>query len=114
MAVVDGDPAVRNSLKFSLEAEGWRVHTCTLAQDLLDMVHDEPLICLIAEYRLEDMNGLDLVDHLRAQNFQAPVIMLSTHPTQVLRSQAQLRNVAIVEKPLTSNTLADRLRELTA
>ena len=113
VVVVDSDPAVRSSLKFSLEAEGWRVHTCTLAQDLLDRVNEEPLGCLIAEYRLEDMSGIDLVDRLRALNFQTPVIMLATHPTRGLRHHAERRNIPIVEKPLTGNTLTDMLRKLT-
>ena len=41
IAVVDDDAAVRNSLKFSLEIEGFMVRTYVSAEELLDRVWDE-------------------------------------------------------------------------
>lgn len=114
VAVVDGDPAVRNSLKFSLETEGWKVCVYARAQELLDTVDAHLLHCIVIEYRLQDMMGLDLVDQLRSRNFGIPAILLASHPNRQIRQQAAQRGVTIVEKPLVGNLLTERLRELIA
>ena len=112
VAAVDSDPAVRYSLEFSLQAEGFRVIASALGQDLLTALDGKSLDCLVVEYRLQDMTGLELVEHLRKRDVHTPVIMLATHPSAALRSRAQHENIVLVEKPLVGNVLTDALHRL--
>jgi len=112
VAVVDDDPAVRNSLKFSLEIEGLTVRAFAAGGELIEILGDEPICCYVIEYRLQDMTGIELADRLRESGERAPIVMLASHPTRMMKRQAAQRNIPIVEKPLIGNTLSDVLRNL--
>jgi FixJ family two-component response regulator len=112
IAVVENDPAVRNSLKFSLEIEGYHVRTCARGSELFGLIHPDPVQCVILEHRLEDISGIELVDRLRARDYAFPIVMLATHPDHALQRQADWRKISIVEKPILGNALTDKLREL--
>ena len=109
--VVDDDPAVRNALKFSLEAEGFVVRVFPGASEIL---HDADLSdcgCLIVDFYLPHMNGLDLVDKLRQQRVSAPAILITTHPSNAVRERATSAGVRLIEKPLLDNGLIEGVRD---
>ena len=61
IAVVDDDPAVRNSLKFSLELEGFTVRAYRSAAELLNAGELGDCRCYVIDQRMPDMNGIDLI-----------------------------------------------------
>ena len=63
---------------------------------------------------LPGMNGLDVVAELRKEHIAAPVILITSHPTNILQRQAAQAGVPIVEKPLLGNALIDRVRDVIA
>jgi FixJ family two-component response regulator len=108
--VIDDDPAVRNSLKFALEIEGFSVRVYRTGAELLDE-KDMPLSgCLVADYNLPGMNGLDLLALLRERNVKLPAILITTHPTAMIRNRAALAGVCVIEKPLLTDTLFQCIR----
>jgi FixJ family two-component response regulator len=111
--VVDDDVAVRNSLKFSLEVEGFMVRVYAGASELL---REAELpgggSCLVVDQNMPGMNGLDLVAHLRARAVAVPAILMTSSPTRALSERASKAGVAIVEKPFLGATLVDRIRDL--
>ena len=110
IVVVDDDVAVRNSLKFLLEIEGYVVRTFADGADLLDAQDLPASACLIVDQNLPGLNGLEIVDQLRARRYCAPAILITTNPSPALRENARRAGVAIVEKPLLENVLIDRVR----
>jgi CheY-like chemotaxis protein len=66
--VIDDDPAVRNSLKFALEIEGFSVRLYPTGAALLDEQAMPESGCLVTDYHLPGMNGLDLLTQLRERN----------------------------------------------
>lgn len=109
--VVDDDPAVRMSLKFALEMEGFVVHTFSDAQSVLRENGIGRHASLVVDYRLPDTNGLDLVQRLRAKGVVAPAVMITSHPSEDLRRRAAALSVPIIEKPLLDNSLIATIRE---
>ncbi len=111
--VVDDDVAVRNSLKFSLEIEGFVVRVYAGANELLREA-ELPGVgsCLLVDQNMPGMNGLDLVAHLRARAVAVPAILMTSSPTKALSERASKAWVAIVEKPFLGTTLVDRIRDL--
>jgi FixJ family two-component response regulator len=66
--VVEDDAAVCNSMKFSLEAEGYQVRAYFKARGVLEAPDLFEVDCLVFDYRLEGMNGLELVRQMRARD----------------------------------------------
>src|SRR5436190_23520578 len=82
--VVDDDPAVRNSLKFALEIEGFAVRTYACATELLDSTDLHFGRCFVVDQKMPGMTGLDLIGQLRARRISAPAILITSHAGTVL------------------------------
>jgi two-component system response regulator FixJ len=108
--VVDDDPAVRNSLKFSLEVEGFTVRDYSSANELLRESEITDAGCLVIDYHLPEMNGLEMLNRLRARRVTAPAILITSHPSAFVRQRAAEAGVPIVEKPLLGDALVEGIR----
>src|SRR5436190_20595126 len=109
VVVVDDDPAVRNSLTFSLELEGFAVHGYATGDELLMAEDLACCSCLIVDQKMPGLNGLDLIAKLRDRHIAAPAILITSNPSFFLRQSAEKAAVPIVEKPLLGNALLDRI-----
>jgi FixJ family two-component response regulator len=108
--IIDDDPAVRNSLKFALEVEGFAVRAYHAGADLLREMEFPADGCLVVDYKLPEMNGLDLLVELRNRKIDLPAILITTHPSSEVRRRAALAGVALIEKPLLNDTLFQGIR----
>jgi FixJ family two-component response regulator len=108
--VIDDDPAVCNSLKFALEIEGFSVRVYPTGEAMLDESDLPASGCLVADYNLPGMNGLDLLELLRQRNIKWPAILITSHPTVMTRNRAAAAGVRVIEKPLLNDTLFYSIR----
>jgi two-component system, LuxR family, response regulator FixJ len=108
--IIDDDPAVRNSLKFALEVEGFAVRTYSSGVDLLNEPELPSDGCLVVDYKLPELNGLDLLFELRKRDVDLPAILITTHPNNAVRLRAALAGVTLIEKPLLTDTLFQGIR----
>jgi len=113
IAVVDDDPAVCNSLKFSLELEGFAVRVFCSGAELLNG-HVVDCKCFIIDQRMPGMSGMDLIAELRQRNVSTPAILIISQPNKLVSARAAEARVPIVEKPLLNNALVEKIRELCA
>src|SRR3954449_11043368 len=111
VVVVDDDAAVRGSLKFALEIEGFAVRTYPKGADLLEDLRLADCACFIIDQKLPGMNGLEVVAELRKGHIATPVILITSHPNDAVQQGAAQAGVPIVEKPLLGNALIDRVRD---
>jgi FixJ family two-component response regulator len=114
VGIVDDDPAVRNSLKFSLELEGFAIGIFASAAELLRAPDLQRFHCLVIDYNMPGMDGLELAVKLRELPLAVPVIMITSGPSRALIGRAERAKVRIVEKPLLGNTLLERIHEAIA
>src|SRR5690349_16462823 len=97
IAIVDDDPAVRNSLKFSLELEGFDVRLYPTAADFL---HESNMInyrCLLLDYAMPEMNGLELLAALRKRDVTIPAILISGKTNGGIAARAGAAGIRLVE-----------------
>ncbi len=87
--VVDEDASLRHSLRFSLAAEGFAVRTYATASELLGAADLPDRGCLVVDYNLRDMTGLDLVARLRTRDIGLPAILITTNPSGIVRRRAE-------------------------
>ena len=109
--VVDDDSAVRNSLKFMIEVEGFEVNAYSSAQELLNEDSLPANSCLVTDYHMPDMTGLELVDQLRDRRISIPAILMTANPTEILRNRAAAAGIPIIDKPLLGSRLLDAIRK---
>jgi FixJ family two-component response regulator len=114
IAVVDDDPAVRNSLKFSLELEGFAVRAYCSGVEFLAAADFGDCSCFIIDQRMPGMSAMELIAALRERNVSTPAILIISQPNNVLSARAADADVPIVEKPLLSNALVEKIREVCA
>ncbi len=109
--VVDDDAAVRNSLEFALELEGLTVRTYEDGEALLADAALPAKGCLVVDYYMPTMNGVDLIKCLRRRHVDLPAILITAKATDAVRrgaAQAGVRQV--LEKPLEDSSLLDSIR----
>lgn len=113
--IVDGDGALRRSLQFALDIDGYRVETWADAEAFLATVGSPAAdACLIVDYHLPGMNGMELIEALQQAGSTTPVILIVTNPSPGLARRAAGAGVALVEKPLLGTALLDQIREALA
>ena len=112
--VVDDDPAVRHSLKFALELDGFAVRVYPDGQALLNDAHLPAGGCLVIDHVMPGMSGLDIVDALRSRGILIPAILMTSGASGRLRQRAAAAAVVVVEKPFFGNGLVDAIRDLLA
>lgn len=111
IVVVDDDPAVCNSLKFSLELEGFTVRSYRSAGELLETGNSGDCSCYVIDQRMPSMSGMDLIAKLRERHIATPAILLISQPSDYLSERAARAHIPVVEKPLLNNMLVDKIRE---
>lgn len=115
ICVVDDDAAVRNALKFALEIEGLDVRAYDGPISLLNDLNLPPSGCLVVDYRMPVMDGLELISVLRSRGVDAPAILITGRADKELRARAQGLNVQyVLEKPLPDSALLNSIRSALA
>ncbi len=109
IVIIDDDAAVRKSLKFSLEVEGFSVRAFADGRALLDQQEFPNCNCLVVDQNIPEMNGIDLIAVLRQRHVSAPAILITSHPSAALKARARNDGVPIVEKPLLGSALVDAI-----
>ena len=113
--VVDDDEAVRNSLKFSLELEGLSVRLYRGGADLLAELDLPRNGCLVVDYTMPGMNGIELVRRLRQRHADYPAILITSRATEDLRRRAGRSGIPqVLEKPLEDGHLLDSIQAVLA
>src|ERR1700710_3197699 len=77
--VVDDDEAVRDSLRWLLEANGYRVQCFSSAEQFLEAYQPSQLGCLILDVRMSGLSGLGLQERLVADDSSLPIIFVTGH-----------------------------------
>ena len=109
--VVDDDADVLGSLRFLLEADGFDVRTFRNGASLLNAVRSTGVDCFVIDYKMPDMNGIDLAGRLRNRDIAAPVILITGYPDENISARAEAAGVRhVLLKPLLEESLVTRIR----
>jgi FixJ family two-component response regulator len=113
--VVDDDAAVRHSLKFALELEGLDVRAYEGGEALLADGDLPAHGCLVVDYYMPAMTGVELVRRLRSRAVGLPAILITGKATDDLRDRAAEAGFRqVLEKPLEDSALVEGIRSALA
>ena len=104
--IVDDDEAVRDSLRWLLEANGYRVKSFGGAEEFLEAYDPDHIGVLIVDVRMPGMNGLELQEELIARNAPLPIVFITGHG-DVPMAVSTIKKGAIdfLEKPFNETDL---------
>ncbi|RPH67402.1 MAG: DNA-binding response regulator [Burkholderiales bacterium] len=107
--VVDDDEAVRDSMRWLLEANGFEVNAFASAEEFLARLpNPEPVACLLLDVRMPGMSGLELHEELARRGSTLPLIFITGHgdvPMAVSRMKKGAHD--FLEKPFSDEQLRD-------
>jgi RNA polymerase sigma factor (sigma-70 family) len=109
--IIDDDEAMRDSLALLAEAEGFPSRTFASAVDFLSALNPAAEGCVLADVRMPEMSGLELLQQLRAKGVPIPIILITGHG-DVPMAVAALKSGAadFFEKPFDDAQLIASLR----
>lgn len=109
--VVDDDADVLGSLRFLLETDGFDVRTFRNGPALLSAVRETGVDCFVIDYKMADMNGLDLATHLRHRDISAPIILITGYPDENISARAAAAGIRdVLLKPHLDESLVTSIR----
>ncbi|CAM3064042.1 two component transcriptional regulator, LuxR family [Paracoccus aminovorans] len=108
--VIDDDEDIRKSLQRALEKRGYAVESHASAASFLAGFDPRRAGCLVLDYGMPDMNGLELQSHLNQRGATIPVIFITGHggvPESVQAIKAGALD--FLEKPFRQGDLVERI-----
>ena len=109
--VIDDDAAVRDSLKFLLEAAQLPVRTYESAADFLKALPGVKTGCVITDVRMPDVNGIELLRRVRSAVRSLPVIVITGHGDIPLAVEAmKIGAIDFFEKPFDDDAFLAAVR----
>src|SRR5262249_50356703 len=77
--VVDDDPAMRDSLAFLLDVNGFAPKAYESANAFLSGAAIELPTCVVSDIRMPGLSGVELVRELKGRGTACPVILITGH-----------------------------------
>ena len=114
--IVDDDEAVRDSLQWLLEANGFGARSFASAEDFHAMLRSgsgpAPVSCLVLDVRMPGMTGPELHDELVRSGYRLPLIFITGHG-DVPMAVASMKKGAVdfLEKPFNDAQLCALVRQ---
>jgi len=110
--VVDDDYDVRTSLRFLLETEGFDVRTFRSGAALLGSSSRNRADCLVVDYKMTELDGLELAIRLRRLQVSTPIVLITGFPDGSISAKASSVGVSqVLLKPNLEDNLIDCVRK---
>ena len=107
--IVDDDEAVRDSLRWLLEGNGFSVKVFSNAEELLDFSEKQShgmAGCLILDVRMPGITGVELHDVLLNKGIDIPVIFITGHGSVSLAVKSMKKGaIDFLEKPFSDEEI---------
>ena len=104
--IVDDDEAMRDSLLWLLESQGFAVTAFASAEDFLAACRDDMAGCIVLDVRMPGMSGLELYEKLSARQCTLPVIFITGHGDVPMAVSALKKGaVDFIEKPFSDKDM---------
>ncbi len=98
--IVDDDEAMRDSLVWLVESQGFAVTAFASAEAFLATYRNDMAGCLVLDVRMPGMSGLELYERLNACGCALPVIFITGHGDVPMAVSALKKGaVDFIEKP---------------
>ena len=109
--VVDDDISVRESLELLIRCEGWRPETFSSGQEFLSRPRALVPSCLVLDFSLPGLNGLELQKRIAVERTDMPIIFITGYRDVPMTVQAMKAGaVEFLTKPFGEDALLSAIR----
>jgi CheY-like chemotaxis protein len=98
--VVEDDQVLRASFKQLLSYLFAEVDAAVDGQDALDQLAEKNYDIVLTDLRMPRMSGFQLLQEIRQQSPQQPIVVISAHEDEVLRRELVVYKVHYLSKPV--------------
>ena len=79
--VIDDEAGIRDSMRRTLEYQGYQFVGAATGQEGLALIERDPPDLVFLDIKMPGMDGLEVLDRIKAANPAVPVVMVSGHGT---------------------------------
>src|SRR5262252_4490033 len=109
--VIDDEAPIRDSLKMTLEYEGYEFIGAATGQEGLALAEREAPDLVLLDVKMPGMDGIEVLERLRNMNEALPVVVVSGHGTISTAVEATKKGAFdFIEKPFASERVLVSLR----
>ena len=111
VVVVEDDDSMRQASERLLHAGGFESRAFASAEAFLAAPVEGSAACVVSDFKLPGMSGLELLGELRARARKEPFILITAHDAPGLRDEAARRGVAAyLAKPFRGTLFLDAIK----
>ena len=116
LCIIDDNPSVCDSLRLLFESvyeEQFDIKTYTNPMLFLDELLPDWHGCVIIDFFMPYLNGMDLIKELKKRGCQMHCIMISGHGSATVASQAlEAGACAFISKPFNVSSILEKINDL--
>jgi FixJ family two-component response regulator len=114
VVILEDDDGVRRSLQLLLQGRGFAVKAYGSSCALLADPELDNTACLVADFRLPELDGITVLERLRARGWSAPAILMTAFGSEDLLTRASQAGFSqVLDKPFKDHALVTALKRLT-
>lgn len=114
LLIVEDDPAIADVYAFPLRMDGYLVEVAADGEAALRAIQAEKPAMMLLDIRLPKLDGIQVLERLKAAGIMLPVVVLSNHMDgeTIRRARALGAMEYLIKSQVTPATLRSRLPEL--
>jgi FixJ family two-component response regulator len=113
--LIDDDAVVRRSLQLLLRSKGYEVLAYAAGRDVLTDPAARSAACLVTDYLMPDLDGIEILQGLRDTGWTQPAILITAAGSDGLVRRAAERGFDhVLEKPLQPRLMLEAIAKATA
>jgi two-component system nitrogen regulation response regulator NtrX len=110
--VIDDEAGIRDSMRRTLEYQGYQFVGAATGQEGLALIERDPPDLVFLDIKMPGMDGLEVLERIKASNPAVPVVMVSGHGTAQNAFEARDKGASgFIEKPFSEPVLLERIQK---
>ena len=113
ISIVDDDESIREGLSRLLSSVGFVVKTFASAEEYLSSDQPGRTDCLLLDFRMQGMSGIELERQLVADHSEIPVVFITAHEEETVLAQVLDGNArTVLIKPFSEEALLNAINNM--
>ena len=109
--IIEDEPPIRRFLRTALSAQGYRIEEAETGESALEFLKCNPVDLIVLDLGLPGIDGLEVIERLRAEGRSTPIIILSSRDDEAGKVRAlDMGADDYVSKPFGMEELSARIR----
>jgi two-component system nitrogen regulation response regulator NtrX len=110
--VIDDEVGIRDSMRRTLEYQGYQFIGASSGPEGLALIDRDPPDLVFLDIKMPGMDGLEVLDQIKAKHPEVPVVMVSGHGTAQNAFEARDKGASgFIEKPFSEPVLLERIEK---